>query len=91
MKFLCAILPPSIEQRPMNLSESYGKLKGEGTLENPVESGAEGVRRQGAESLRQKDRSTQSVSRGRIRMHTAMFFGAVDFLSAAFLLFKMKE
>ena len=40
----------------MNLSESYVKLKGEGTLENPVESGAEGVRRQGAESLRQKDR-----------------------------------
>ena len=32
------------------------KLNGEGTLENPVESGAEGVRRKSAESLRQKDR-----------------------------------
>ena len=32
------------------------KLNGEGTLENPIELGAEGVRLLWAESLRQKDR-----------------------------------
>lgn len=38
-------------------SESFKKLSAEGTLENPVDSGAEGARLTAAESLRQKDRA----------------------------------
>ena len=76
-----------IEHHPLKPSELKVRLMVEGTLENPVESGAEGARR--AKSRRISQAKGQSRHRFFLCLHF-LFSGVAD-LSAASFFFTPKE